>query len=61
MGIGKMLIEAVKNKAKEMNFKILYLFAIDPNVVVIYKHLEWIDIGIEKFKDYNVTMMKIDL
>lgn len=60
-GIGKTLIDVVKNKAKEMNFKTLYLFAIDQNVVPIYEHLGWIKIGIEKFKNYDVTVMKIDL
>lgn len=60
-GIGKMLIDAVKNKAKEMNFKEIYLFAIDPNVVPIYEHLGWTKIGMEKFRNYDVTMMKNDL
>ncbi len=60
-GIGKMLIQAVKQKAKELDFKMLYLFAFDQTIPTYYKNLGWEEISIEEFKNHPVTVMRSDL
>ncbi len=60
-GIGKMLVDAVKEKAKAMGFEKLYLFAFDPTIPTYYQRLGWQTIGMDKFKDHPVTVMMISL
>ncbi|MBL7479186.1 GNAT family N-acetyltransferase [Legionella bononiensis] len=58
-GIGTMLIEAIKNKARDLGFNNLYLFAFDPTIPDYYSRLGWTVIGMDEFKGYPVTVMKI--
>ena len=60
-GIGKMLIDAAKNKARELGFSKLYLFAFDPTLPEYYSSLGWNTIGMDKFKGHPVTVMEIEL
>ena len=60
-GIGRQLINAVKEKAYQMNFSELHLFAFDAAISEYYKNLGWEKIGMDKFKNYPVTIMKIKL
>ena len=38
-GVGKLLVEKVKQKASDLHFKKLYLFAFEPNLVTYYEKL----------------------
>lgn len=58
-GIGKMLIDATKNKAKELGFTQLYLFAFDLTIPDYYARLGWMIMGIDEFKDHPVTIMSV--
>lgn len=60
-GIGKMLLDATVEKAKELGFKKLYLFAFDPMIPEYYKRFGWKTIGMNKFKSHPVTVMEIGL
>lgn len=60
-GTGKLLIDATKNKAKEMGFEKLYLFAFDPMLLEYYQRNGWTNIGIDMFKSHDVTVMMINL
>ncbi len=60
-GIGKMLLEATIMKAKELDFKKLYLFAFDSKIPNYYEKLRWRKIGIDEFKSRSVTVMEIEL
>jgi len=60
-GIGKMLIDAAKNKARELGFSKLYLFAFDPTLPDYYSSLGWNTIGMDKFKGHSVTVMELRL
>lgn len=60
-GIGKMLIDAAKNKARELGFRKLYLFAFDPNLPSYYSNLGWQTIGMDKFKGHPVIVMEVEL
>ncbi len=60
-GIGKMLVEATKNKAKELGFTQLYLFAFDPTTPNYYERLGWIIMGMDKFKEHPMTLMSVTL
>ncbi len=60
-GIGKMLIDAAKNKAKELGFSNLYLFTFEPTLFAYYSKLGWNTIGIDKFKGQPVTVMEVAL
>jgi GNAT superfamily N-acetyltransferase len=60
-GVGKMLIEVIITKAKELGFDKLYLFTFDPSIVNYYAKLGWIKIGMDKFKRKPVTVMEITL
>jgi len=57
-GIGQNLIEATKQKAKNLDFEKLFLFAFDPNLPTYYKKLGWKQIGIDQFKGHFVTVME---
>ena len=60
-GIAKLLIDSTKNKAKELGFEKLYLFAFDPTIPNYYEKLGWNKIAMDKFKGHDVTVMEIDL
>ncbi len=60
-GIGKMLIDTAKNKARELGFSKLYLFAFDPTLPKYYSNLGWKTIGMDEFKGHPVTVMEIGL
>lgn len=60
-GIGEQLIDATKQKAKQLGFKQLFLFAFDPTIPNYYQKLGWKKIGIEQFKEHPVTVMEINL
>jgi len=60
-GIGKMLIEATKQKASQLNFKKLYLFTFDPTLPSYYLRHGFNKLGMDEFKGHNVTVMETDL
>jgi N-acetylglutamate synthase-like GNAT family acetyltransferase len=60
-GIGKMLLNETIEKAKQLNFKNLYLFTFDPNIPSYYEKFGWKKIGIDKFKSHPVTLMEVTL
>jgi len=60
-GIGRQLIEVVKDKAKQLDFQKLYLFALGPKIPDYYSRLGWVKIGMDEFKGHPVTVMEIDL
>ena len=49
-GIGKMLLNAACEKAKELRFKKLYLFTFDSNIPKYYERLGWKKIGMGEYK-----------
>ena len=60
-GIGKMLLDVTVEKAKELGFEKLYLFAFDPTIPEYYKRFGWMKIGTAEFKSHRVTLMEIGL
>ena len=60
-GIGKMLIDASKNKAAELGFRKLYLFTFDQTTSGYYTRLGWKKIGMDKYKLHPVTVMEVVL
>ncbi len=58
-GIGSMLIDRTKQKARALGFERLYLFAFDQTIPEYYERLGWLKIGMDEFKDYPVTTMEI--
>jgi len=60
-GVGELLINAIKHKAKTMGFHKLYLFAFDPTIPDWYEKLGWKKIGDDHFKQYPVIVMEIAL
>ncbi len=60
-GIGEILINATKEKAKQLGFEQLFLFAFDLTIPEYYQKLGWQKIGLDHFKDHPVTVMEIGL
>lgn len=60
-GIAKQLMDATKQKARELGFNTLYLFALDPAVSDYYARQGWQKIGMDVFREHPVTVMQIDL
>ncbi|WP_050805495.1 GNAT family N-acetyltransferase [Legionella drancourtii] len=60
-GIALKLINAIKQKAKQLGFNHLYLFAFDPTLPNYYSKLGWNMVGMDKFKEHDVTVMDIAL
>jgi N-acetylglutamate synthase-like GNAT family acetyltransferase len=60
-GVGKLLVQEVKQKARDLHFKKLYLFAFEPNLVTYYEQLGFRSIGIDRFKDRAITIMESTL
>lgn len=58
-GIGKLLLDAAKTKAKELGYAKLYLFTFDPTTAEYYQRLGWVKIGNDEFKSKPVTVMEI--
>lgn len=58
-GIALKLINAIKQKAKQLGFSQLYLFVFDPTLPNYYARLGWDRIGMDKFKGHDVTVMEI--
>ena len=60
-GIGKMLVERLKQKAIELGFKKLYLFAFDLTLPAYYEQLGFKITDMDKFKEHVVTVMESTL
>jgi N-acetylglutamate synthase-like GNAT family acetyltransferase len=60
-GIAVKLIDAIKQTAKSLNYKELFLLTFDPTLPEYYAKLGWIDIGIDNFQNKKVTLMKVML
>jgi GNAT superfamily N-acetyltransferase len=59
--IGKMLINKVKSKAKEMGYNKIYLCVFDPNIAICYKKIGWRNIGNDISMGHEITIMETDL
>lgn len=60
-GIGKMLLDTVIQKAKDLGFKKIYLFTFDPAIPDYYKRFGWEKIGVDEFKSKPVIVMELCL
>lgn len=60
-GIGQLLIDATKQKAEQLGFAKLFLFAFDPTIPDYYEKLGWQKIGGDQLKGHRVTVMEISL
>ncbi|WED42026.1 GNAT family N-acetyltransferase [Legionella cardiaca] len=60
-GIGRQLIEATKQRAKQLSFEKLFLYAFDLTIPDYYKKLGWQKIAMDQFRGHPVTVMKIVL
>lgn len=60
-GIGKMLINSTKDKAKIMGYKTLYLFTFDPTLPSYYNQLGWNTLERGNFQNRPITIMSVNL
>ena len=60
-GVGKMLIDTVKETAVRFGFEKLYLFAFDATIPDYYTRLGWEKIGMDEYNLHPVTVMEIEL
>lgn len=61
-GIGNQIIESVKQKARLLGFKKLYLCTHDQELATgYYQRRGWNVIGVDKWKGHSVTVMEINL
>lgn len=60
-GIGKLLLDEALKKAKQLNFKKLYLFTFDPNIPSYYEKFGWKKISTDEFNSHPVTLMEVVL
>ena len=60
-GIARLLVDAIKNKAKTMGHDTLYLLTFDPTLPDYYCSLGWKHIGMDSLLSHDVTVMSIDL
>jgi predicted N-acetyltransferase YhbS len=60
-GVGKILVDVTMEKAKELGFEKLYLFAFDSLIPAYYERLGWRKIGMDEFKSHPVTVMEVAL
>lgn len=58
-GLGRDLIEKTKEQAKNMGYKMLYLFAFDKTIPNYYQSLGWKIMDSDRFKGHPVTVMQI--
>jgi|GEM_PF-490847 len=60
-GIALKLINAIKQKAKQLGFSQLFLFAFDPTLPDYYSKQGWERMGVDRVKEHEVNVMKINL
>lgn len=61
LGVGKTLIDAIKQKSKTLGFNKLFLFAFDAaGTANYYSNLGWKRIGLDTFKDHKVIVMETE-
>jgi len=60
-GIARLLMDAIKNKAKDMAFETCYLLTFDPTLPNYYQRHGWSKIGMDFLKGHDVTVMQTDL
>ena len=60
-GIARSLINAVKEKARLLGYKRLYLFTLDHALPQYYEKLGWQKIGWDEFRCYRADVMEICL
>lgn len=60
-GIAKLLIDATKQKAKQLGFEKLYLFTLDPTIPTYYQKLGWQKIDVDHYKKQPVKVMSSEL
>lgn len=57
-GIAPLLIDAIKQKAVDLGFEKMHLFALDPTIPEYYKRLGWEEMDIDEYKNNRVVVMK---
>lgn len=57
-GVGTLLIEAIKEKARLLGFSKLHLFAFDPVVASYYERLGWHKIGLDHYHKTPIIIME---
>ena len=60
-GVARLLIDAIKNKAKEMAYETCYLLTFDPSLPDYYRRHGWSKIGMDSLKGHEVAVMQINL
>ena len=60
-GIGQILIDAIKDKAKKLNYFKLYLLTFDLTLPSWYAKLGWQSIGTDQLHGNPITIMRINL
>jgi predicted N-acetyltransferase YhbS len=60
-GIARQLIDKTQEKARQMGFEKLYLFAFDPTIPEYYSRLGWVKIGMDECRGHSVTVMETTL
>ena len=60
-GIGKKLIEIIKQKARDLHFGKLYLFTFEQRLADYYSRMGWQTIGTDVFKGHSVIVMEFIL
>lgn len=60
-GIGKQLMHATLEKAKDLGFEKVYLFTFDSNLSTYYQRIGCKEIGVDEFAGHAVTVMEYDL
>lgn len=60
-GVGKLLVQVVKEKAHKMGFKKLYLFTFAQEVANWYKNIGWKEVEKSSCRDLPVIVMEIDI
>lgn len=60
-GIGNMLIDTIKYKAKDLGYEKLFLFAFDSTIPIYYSRHGWNKSSMDQFKGHPVTIMEASL
>lgn len=61
LGLGEMLVDMAKKKAKALGYKKAYLFVLDPTLTKWYERLGWQEIDKDHFNQFPVVVMMADL
>lgn len=61
LGIAKVLIKAVKQKALAMGVEKLYLFTLEESLSHYYANIGWTHIATEEYKNKQAIVMDVDL